>query len=114
MAEFVTHHTMYPVPRHLVEAKGAEWTKAGTFISNGPYLLKDWIPNDHLTLTKNAKFYDAPNVKIDTVNYYPTPDGDSALKRFRAGELDTQDPIRRCSRLPARQHARGAEDRAGC
>lgn len=93
MAEFVTHHTMYPVPRHLVEAKGADWTKAGTFVSNGPYLLKEWLPNDHLTLTKNPKFYDAANVKIDTVNYYPTPDGDSALKRFRAGELDTQDPI---------------------
>src|SRR6185312_12273510 len=39
------------------------------------------------------KFYDAPNVKIDVVNYYPMPDGDAALKRFRAGELDTQDPV---------------------
>jgi len=93
MAEFVTHHTMYPVPRHLVEAKGAEWTRAGTFVSNGAYVLKEWIPNDHLTLAKNPKFYDAANVKIDTVSYYPTPDGDAALKRFRAGELDTQDPI---------------------
>jgi oligopeptide transport system substrate-binding protein len=32
-------------------------------------------------------------VKIDVVNYYPTPDGEAALRRLRAGELDTQDPI---------------------
>ena len=32
-------------------------------------------------------------MKIDVVNYYPTPDGDAALRRLRAGELDTQDPI---------------------
>src|SRR6266446_4197836 len=93
MAEFLTHHTMAPNPRHVVEAKGADWTKPGNFVSNGAYVLKDWVPNDHITLAKNPKFYDASNVKIDTVNYYPTPDGDAALKRVRAGELDTQDPV---------------------
>jgi len=93
MAEFLTHHSMAPNPRHVVEAKGTEWSKPGNYVSNGAYMLQDWIPNDHIMLVKNPKFYDAANVKIDTVNYYPTPDGDAALKRFRAGELDTQDPL---------------------
>jgi oligopeptide transport system substrate-binding protein len=56
-------------------------------------MLEEWVPDDHVTLTKNPSFYDAANVKIDTVNYYPTQDADTALKRLRAGELDTQDPI---------------------
>ena len=29
------------------------------------------MPNDHIKLVKNPKFYDADNVKIDVVNYIP-------------------------------------------
>jgi oligopeptide transport system substrate-binding protein len=93
MTEFLTHQTTYPVPRHVMQAKGAEWTRPGNFVSNGPYVLRDWIPDDRVTLSKNPRFYDAANVTIDVVNYFPTPDGDAALRRLRAGELDTQDPI---------------------
>ena len=93
MTEFLTHQTAYPVPRHAIRAKGAEWTRPGNFVSNGPYVLRDWIPDDHVALVKNQRFYDAANVAIDIVNYFPTPDGDAALRRLRAGELDTQDPI---------------------
>jgi oligopeptide transport system substrate-binding protein len=67
--------------------------KPGSTISNGPYLLKAWAPNDHVTLVKNPRFYDAATVKIDTVNYYPTVDTQAALRRLRAGELDMQTPL---------------------
>jgi oligopeptide transport system substrate-binding protein len=67
--------------------------KPGAAISNGPYLLKAWQPNDHITLTKNPSFYDAASVKIDTVNYFPTTDTQAALRRLRAGELDMQTPL---------------------
>ena len=67
--------------------------KPGAYVSNGPYLLKAWAPNDHVTLAKNPRFYDAASVKIDTVNYYPTVDTQAALRRLRAGELDMQTPL---------------------
>jgi len=67
--------------------------KPGAYVSNGPYLLKAWLPNDHITLVKNPSFYDAPSVKIDTVNYFPTSDSQAALRRLRAGELDMQTPL---------------------
>jgi oligopeptide transport system substrate-binding protein len=67
--------------------------KPGGYVSNGPYLLKAWQPNDHITLTKNPNFYDADTVKIDTVNYFPTADTQAALRRLRAGELDMQTPL---------------------
>ena len=31
----------------------------------------EFVPNDHIKLVKNDKFYDAANVKIDVVNYHP-------------------------------------------
>jgi oligopeptide transport system substrate-binding protein len=36
MTEFLTHQTMFPVPRHVVEAQGTEWGRPGNFVSNGP------------------------------------------------------------------------------
>ena len=67
--------------------------KPGSYVSNGPYLLKAWQPNDHLTLAKNPGFYDADAVKIGTVHYFPTADTQAALRRLRAGELDMQTPL---------------------
>ncbi len=93
LAEMMTHQSTYPVPRHVVEAKGDDWTKPGNYVSNGAYTLVDWVPNDHVTIVKNPKFYDAANVHVDRVVFYPTADYDAALKRFRAGELDVQDTL---------------------
>ena len=93
LPQLLTHATMFPVPRHVVMAKGRAWSKPGNYVSNGPYLLKEWVANDHVTLVKNPRFYDAAHVRIDRVAFLPTQDSSAALKRLRAGEIDTQFPI---------------------
>lgn len=84
----LTHETGMPVPRHLVEKYGKDWTKPEHFAVNGAYKLVEWLPNVHSKLVKNEKFYDAANVKIDQVIYYTHEDRTAMQKRFRAGELD--------------------------
>ena len=86
--ELLTHYTAYPLPRHVVEKFGNEWIKPGNLVVNGPYLVTEWVPHSHLTALKNDKFYDAANVKIDKVIYYPLEDRNAALRRFRAGEVE--------------------------
>jgi oligopeptide transport system substrate-binding protein len=86
LPELLTLACALPLPANPV-------FKPGSTISNGPYLLKAWAPNDHITLVKNPRFYDAATVKIDTVNYFPTVDTQAALRRLRAGELDMQTPL---------------------
>ncbi len=93
LIEFMTHYVTFPLPRHVVEAKGADWIKPGNYVSNGPFMLTENIPNDHVTVVKNPRFYDVANVKIDKVIFYPTTDYEAALRRFRAGELDYQDRL---------------------
>ncbi len=93
LPELLTHDTAYPLPRHVVLAKGNSWPKPGNFVGNGPYVPREWIVNDHITLLKNPRFYDAANVRIDVVTYFPTPDSNAGLRRFRVRELDTQTPI---------------------
>ena len=91
--EMLTHQATYPVSKANVEAKGADFIKPGNLVSNGAYTLAEFIPNDHVKAVKNPKFYDAANVKIDVVNFIPTEDRSTAMKRFEAGELDSNDDI---------------------
>ena len=86
--ELMTHYTTFAVPQHVVEKHGEAWTRPENIVSNGPYVLKEWLSNDHIHLRKNPRFFDAANVAIDNVYFYPTQDSAAALKRFRAGEFD--------------------------
>jgi len=84
----LNHYTAYPVPKHVVEKYGKEWIKKGNIVSNGAYVLDEWVPNAHIKITKNPKFYDAASVSIDTVVLYPQEDRTAVQRRFRAGEID--------------------------
>ena len=77
-----------PVPAHVIEKHGNGWTQAGVAVSNGPYRLAEWSPYEYVKLVRNPYFFDNANVEIDAVSYYPSDDGATALKRFRAGEFD--------------------------
>ena len=91
--EMLTHQATYAVSKANVEKFGADFVKPGNLVSNGAYVLSEFVPNDHVKAVKNGKFYDAANVKIDVVNYIPTEDRSTAMKRFEAGEIDSNDDI---------------------
>lgn len=76
-----------PAPRHLVETRPGDWFRPGVMVSNGPFLLEEWVPNSHVRLRKNPRFYDAARVSLDGVVHVHPGDAASALRRFRAGEL---------------------------
>ena len=91
--QLLTTPSALPLPEHVVAVKGPGWAQPGAYVGNGAYLLKDWVPGDHITLVRNPHFYDAAHVRIDGVVYYPTADSAAALKRYRAGELDMINPV---------------------
>ncbi len=95
LLQMLTHMSTYPHPRHVIMTKGKAWANAGNFVGNGPFRLKEWVPHERITMTKNPRFYDAGNVALETVVFYPTDDYDAALRRMRAGELDSN------TRIPA-------------
>ena len=76
-----------------VEKFGKDFVKPGNMVTNGAYKLAEFVPNSHIKLVKNENYYDAKNVQIDTVNYFPTPDFAAMVRRYEAGELDTTDDV---------------------
>lgn len=84
----LAHQTAFPVPKHVVEKFGRDWTKPENIVVNGPYKLQSWTPKIEAVLVKNDKFYDAANVAIDKVIYYSIEERTVIQQRFRAGEID--------------------------
>ena len=83
----LNHSSTYPVHRVSAEAHGSAFSRPGNLVSNGAYVLSDWVIRSRIELVKNPNYRDAKNVIIDKVVYYPFEDQSTALKRFRAGKL---------------------------
>jgi oligopeptide transport system substrate-binding protein len=93
LLQMLMHPCTHPLPRHVVTTKGKDWARPGNHVGNGAFVLKEWIPNGHVIVEKNPRFFDAANVALDRVIYYPTDDYSAALQRMRAGELDLHERI---------------------
>lgn len=76
-----------PAPRHVIEKFGREWTKPGNMVTNGPYVLAGRVPQTVTTLKRNPRYHAADSVRTPQVEWYPTQDLGTSLRRFRAGEL---------------------------
>jgi ABC-type oligopeptide transport system substrate-binding subunit len=81
-------HRCPPVPRWVVEKYGAEWTRPERIVVNGPFILKEWVPQTRVTLVRNARFYDAKTVALDGVEHATIEDLASSFARYRSGGLD--------------------------
>lgn len=95
--ELLTHQTGLPLHKASVEANGDKFTTPGTLVTNGAYKLVSFQPNDKIVMAKNEHYYDAANVKIDTINWIPFEDRASCMRRFEAGEVQI------CSDVAAEQ-----------
>ena len=84
----LTHYTAYPVPKHVIDKVGDDWTNIENIVSNGPYTPKEWVPGSYIKSVKSETYWDAANVQIDEVNYFVQDDLAAALSRYRAGEYD--------------------------
>jgi oligopeptide transport system substrate-binding protein len=88
LLELTKHPSFAPAPKHVVERWGDAWVQPGHYVSNGPFKLVSWRLGDRITVVKNGWFWDAKNVCLDRINFYPTPDVVSAERRVARDELD--------------------------
>lgn len=76
-----------PIHRASFAEHGRRFARPGTLVSNGPYVLSEWVVQSHIRLERNPYYWNPESVKIDRVYFYPTEDISSEFKRYRAGEL---------------------------
>jgi oligopeptide transport system substrate-binding protein len=86
LLQLLKHATAYPIPKHLYERHGDDWVKPANIAVNGPYTLKRWWSNYIVHLEKSPGFYDARNVVLEHLYFYPGNDVNAAARKVRSGE----------------------------
>lgn len=65
----------------------SEHTPAQETMGTGPYTLKEWVKDDHVTLEARADYWGTPPA-FKTVTYRAIPDASSRVAGLLAGEVD--------------------------
>ena len=73
------------VPADVVKAKGNLQREA---VGTGPFMLKEWVPGDHMTLVRNPNYFRNGLPYLDKVVFHVIPDQASLLAGLRTGSLD--------------------------
>lgn len=71
-----------------LERRGTRWTRPENYVGNGPFVLKEWIPNQHILVERSPTYYGAADVKLDGIKFYPIENADTEERMFRTGQLD--------------------------
>lgn len=87
--ELIAHYTFMPVNQAVVEAN-ADWAmEAGDdYVVNGPFVLTVWNHSSDYVLEKNANYWDAANVSLETVNVQMVESEATANAMFQSGDID--------------------------
>lgn len=89
----LSHETTCPVNQEELEKHGSiddvsnRWTDAGKFVSNGPFRLIEWEINKIIVAEKNPHYWDAKNIQLDKIYFYPIETEIGEERAFRAGQI---------------------------
>lgn len=83
--------TFYPINEEFYKSlpDGAYGTSPETFLSNGAFLLEEYVPGTaDFKVKKNPDYWDADRVKLSGIKYQVVGSSDNALVAFKGGSLD--------------------------
>ncbi|HEU4672769.1 MAG TPA: ABC transporter substrate-binding protein [Candidatus Limnocylindrales bacterium] len=65
-----------------------------SMVGTGPFMFKEWVPNDHVTIVKNPNYWDSANMAhLDSVTFKPYADQAAELNALQAGDIDLAQTI---------------------
>ncbi len=77
----------------LDQRRNSKWTRPENFVSNGPYVLKEWRSGQKIIATRSPTYWDRERVKIDEIHLYPIELAETEERMFRTGQLDITNEV---------------------
>ena len=91
--QVLNHYSWFPVSKATILKHGAiaarntGWTKAGNFVGNGAFKLKEWTSAVKIACERNPHYWNAGIVKLEGLEFHPIKDQNTEERMFRAGQL---------------------------
>ena len=86
LPQLLSNNNLGPLHQASVEKAGKDWTKPGNMVSNGAFVLKEWLVNSRVVLEKNPQYWDKDHVQLTRVTYLGVEDGNADVKLFESGQ----------------------------
>ena len=77
----------FPVRQSTIEQFGDGWTEPEGYVGNGPYVMTEWVHQDHITLEVNPNYW-GPRPNLTTISFEMIGDPNSELSAYLSDELD--------------------------
>ena len=93
------HYTWFPVHRRTIEAfgrmdeRGTKWTRPGNLVGNGAYVLERWAPNNIIEVVANEHYWNAAQVRLKRIFFYPIDNLLTEERSFRTGRLHLTESV---------------------
>jgi oligopeptide transport system substrate-binding protein len=78
----------FPVHGPSLAQHGVEYARPGRLVSNGAFVLRDWIVGSHVVAERNAHYWNDAGTQVGRVHYVHHDDAGTEFRQYRAGELD--------------------------
>ncbi len=91
--ELLNHYSWFPVHQPTIEKFdayekiGTAWTKPMNFVGNGPFCLRNHHINSVIEVAKNESYWDAKNVRLQGIRFYPIEEVYTEERAYRTGFL---------------------------
>ncbi len=77
------------IPRKAVEQYKEHWTDPANIITCGPFKLRSWKRYDEIVVERDPMYWDAANVRLDEIHFYPMSDLPMVMNLYKVGEIDS-------------------------
>lgn len=84
----LAHQFFRLVPQQAIEKHGKAWTKPQNIVTCGAFRVKDYRPYDALIVEKDPNYWDAANVHLDGIEFYPVEELATIMNLYKAGAID--------------------------
>jgi oligopeptide transport system substrate-binding protein len=78
----------FPVHGPSLAAHGNEHARPGRLVSNGAFVLADWVVGSHIVAERNPAYWNDAATGVSRVHYVHQADVGTEFRQYRAGELD--------------------------
>ncbi|OLE07513.1 MAG: hypothetical protein AUI36_42085 [Cyanobacteria bacterium 13_1_40CM_2_61_4] len=75
-------------PRKIIEKYGDRWTDPAHIVTCGAFKLKTWKPYNELVVERDPLYWDAANVHLDEISFYPMNDLPAQMNLYKVGDID--------------------------
>lgn len=82
------HQFFRVVPQKIIEKYGDKWSRPENIVTSGSFKVQAHRPYDELIVVRDPQNWDAANVRLDRIEFYPLDEQTTMLNLYKASRVD--------------------------